>query len=127
MSFPATMQWHFAGQPASSYLFEAVFRCLSDQRETHGHWRPGALRDIRAAADSWSGVRVAEGAALEMRCAGNRTEGSNPSRSVLAFCTVAHPALEGAQTLYLVPEPDGQLQEGRQGGVSGEPAGRVGG
>ena len=29
----------------------------------------------------WSGVRVAEGAALEMRCAGNRTEGSNPSRS----------------------------------------------
>ena len=31
--------------------------------------------------DSGSGVRVAEGAALEMRCAGNRTEGSNPSRS----------------------------------------------
>ena len=25
---------------------------------------------------------MAEGAALEMRCAGNRTEGSNPSRSV---------------------------------------------
>ena len=30
----------------------------------------------------WSGVRVAEGTALEMRCAGNCTEGSNPSRSV---------------------------------------------
>ncbi len=26
---------------------------------------------------------MAEGAALEMRCAGNRTEGSNPSRSVV--------------------------------------------
>ena len=28
-----------------------------------------------------SGVRVAEGTALEMRCVGNCTEGSNPSRS----------------------------------------------
>ena len=30
----------------------------------------------------WSGVRAAEGTALEMRCAGNCTGGSNPSRSV---------------------------------------------
>ena len=29
----------------------------------------------------WRGVRVVEGAALEMLCTGNRTEGSNPSLS----------------------------------------------
>ena len=31
----------------------------------------------------WRGVRVAEGAALEMPCAGNRTGGSNPPLSAL--------------------------------------------
>ncbi len=41
----------------------------------------------RSGQTSWSGVRVAEGAALEMRCAGNRTEGSNPSRSVRTMFT----------------------------------------
>ena len=41
---------------------------------------------------SWSGVRVAEGAALEMRCAGNRTEGSNPSRSVFSSFFLVHQA-----------------------------------
>ncbi len=34
--------------------------------------------DIRS---SWRGVRVAEGAAFEMRCAGDRTGGSNPPLS----------------------------------------------
>jgi hypothetical protein len=32
-------------------------------------------------ATSWRGDRVVEGAALEKQCAGNRTEGSNPSLS----------------------------------------------
>ena len=32
---------------------------------------------------AWRGVRVAEGARLESVCAGNRTEGSNPSLSAI--------------------------------------------
>ena len=34
---------------------------------------------------------MAEGAALEMRCAGNRTEGSNPSRSVWQSAITSDP------------------------------------
>ena len=47
--------------------------------ETHD----AILRERRLIAFAFggSGVRVAEGTALEMRCVGNCTEGSNPSRS----------------------------------------------
>ena len=41
----------------------------------------------------WSGVRAAEGTALEMRCTGNRTVGSNPTRSVCIHVDL--PALPG--------------------------------
>ncbi len=41
---------------------------------------------------------MAEGAALEMRCAGNRTEGSNPSRSVFSSFCLVHQADLSART-----------------------------
>ena len=56
---------------------------------------------------------MAEGAALEMRCAGNRTEGSNPSRSVLAFCIVAHTSAVFRKVVSLSsPLAKGGLQGG---------------
>lgn len=52
--------------------------------------RESARRNIMSRLP-WRGVRVAEGAAFEMRSAGNRSGGSNPSLSVNSFSITVNP------------------------------------
>ena len=74
----------------------AVGRVRASARARRAGWHRSPRRSrapsapswppARAALDSpaaWRGVRVVEGAALEKRCAGNRTVGSNPTLSAI--------------------------------------------
>ena len=82
-----------AGPPAASSSWHATRPCRISSRSSPGSasrrrrdWRRSTHRSSAASSAlnspvAWRGVRVVEGAALEKRCAGNRTVGSNPTLS----------------------------------------------